>query len=144
MSLCFLFLSTCSTHTPRTFHQYKTQHWSSNYRVLNSPSSFMLCSGVAPHLIGFGSSFISFDQSAPPKISGSEGDTVSPSPPQAQNELLVPLTLGCALYNQVLLFSFLGAVKAVPDNCSVYSPRGTTRGLFRPCGSAPGYASDSK
>jgi hypothetical protein len=34
-----------------------------------------------------------------------------------------------------------GAVNAVPDSCSAYSPYGARCGELRPCGSAPGSAS---
>lgn len=35
-------------------------------------------------------------------------------------------TDGRILYNQLLLFSLLGAVKALPESCSAYSPYGHT------------------
>jgi hypothetical protein len=38
-------------------------------------------------------------------------------------------------------FSARGAVKALPDSSSAYSPCGARCGLLRPTGSAPGTAS---
>lgn len=64
---------------------------------------------------------------APGKLSGWKGSCV---------------TLGRMRYSQDRRFCARGAVKAVPLSCSAYRPYGQTRGLFCPCGSAFGRASD--
>ena len=44
-------------------------------------------------------------------------------------------------YSHERRFCARGAVKAVPDNCSAYRPRGACCGEFCPCGKAPDTAS---
>jgi hypothetical protein len=82
----------------------------------SSPSSSpdVCSSGVAPHLIGFGSSLMSFDQSARPNVRGNDDDAdvvvVDPlplfasscappplPPPHGRNGLLVPHAPGLVL-----------------------------------------------
>ena len=50
-------------------------------------------------------------------------------------------TLGWRRYIQVRRLSARGAVKALPETCSAYSPKATCCGEFWPCGSAPPTAS---
>ncbi len=47
-------------------------------------------------------------------------------------------------YSQLRRLSARGAVKAVPEYCSAYSPYGQRCGEFRPSGRAPGSASVAK
>ena len=44
-------------------------------------------------------------------------------------------------YSQERRLAARGAVKAVPENCSAYNPKGQRCGELRPCGSAPASAS---
>ena len=54
---------------------------------------------------------------------------------------------GCAAdgrmrYSHERRLDALGSVKALPLSCSAYSPRGARWGALRPCGKAPGTASE--
>src|SRR3546814_7910723 len=51
------------------------------------------------------------------------------------------IAAGRIRYSQLRRFWPRGAVNAVPDSCSAYSPCATLCGELRPCGSAPGTAS---
>lgn len=61
--------------------------------------------------------------------------------------LSVRVNAGCAAdgrirYSHERRLVALGSVNAVPLNCSAYSPSGARWGALRPCGSAPGTASE--
>lgn len=119
---------------------------------VGSPEPSMVCTprrkstpliaggGVGPHLMGLGSNFISFSQWAYPKV---DGNPISFLASQAPNGNELPLTLANIRYSHVRRLSHRGAVYAVPESLSAYSPQGARRGLFRPWCNDRGCANDS-